>query len=75
MRGGFLCGKEQAVRWRAVTIRRWFTTSVVVINYANEIPVITMHNNLADGIDVVFEIFACADDEVLADLVKSLRGD
>ena len=34
-----------------------------------------MHNDLADGVNVVFEVFARAHDEVFADLVESLRGD
>ena len=34
-----------------------------------------MHDDLADGVDVVLEVLARADDEVLADLVESLRGD
>ena len=34
-----------------------------------------MHNDLADGVDVVLEVLPRADDEVFADLVKSLRGD
>jgi len=36
---------------------------------ANEMLVITMHNDLADGVDVVFEVFARAHDQVLADLL------
>ena len=34
-----------------------------------------MHNDLADGVNVVLEVFSRADDEVLADLVESLGGD
>ena len=35
---------------------------------------ITMHNDLADSIDVVLEVFPCADDEVFTDLVETLSG-
>ena len=34
-----------------------------------------MHDDLADGVDVVLEVLARAHDEVLADLVEPLRGD
>lgn len=34
-----------------------------------------MHNDLADSVNVVLEVFARADDEVFADLVESLGGD
>jgi len=34
-----------------------------------------MHNDLADGVNVVFEVFPRADDKVFADLVQSLSGD
>jgi len=36
--------------------------------------VITMHNDLADGVDVILEVLARADDEVLTDLIESLSG-
>jgi len=45
---------------------------MITIN-ANEL--ITMHNDLADSVNVVLEVFARADDEVFADLVESLGGD
>jgi len=35
----------------------------------------TVHNNFADGVDVILEVFARADDEIFADFVESLRGD
>ena len=35
----------------------------------------TVHDDFADGVDVVLEVLARADDEVLADLVEPLRGD
>jgi len=34
-----------------------------------------MHNDLADGVNVVLEVLSSADDEIFADLIKSLRGD
>ena len=34
-----------------------------------------MHNDFADSIDVVLEVFPSADDEIFADLVESLCGD
>ena len=35
---------------------------------------ITVHNELADGVNVVLEVFPRADDEVFADLVQPLGG-
>jgi len=37
-------------------------------------PISTVHDDLADGVNVVLEVLARADDEVFADLVEPLRG-
>ena len=48
-------------------------------NLCMQMRLITMHNDLADSIDIVLEVFPGADDEVFtdevfADLVESLSG-